>query len=46
MDHLEKKNILYNLQHGFRSTRSCETQLMSFIQELAKIPTTITSKLI
>ncbi len=36
MQHLEKNNILYNLQHGFRSKRSCETQLISFIQDLAK----------
>ena len=25
--HLETNNILYPLQHGFRSKRSCETQL-------------------
>jgi retron-type reverse transcriptase len=36
MKHLESNNILYDLQHGFRSSRSCETQLTSFIQELAK----------
>lgn len=36
MSHLEKKNILYDLQHGFRSSRSCETQLVSFIQELSR----------
>ena len=36
MDHLEQNKILYDLQHGFRSSRSCETQLISFIQELAK----------
>ena len=35
MEHLESNNILYDLQHGFRSSRSCETQLVSFIQELA-----------
>jgi hypothetical protein len=35
MKHLESNNILYDLQHGFRSSRSCETQLISFIQELA-----------
>jgi hypothetical protein len=34
--HLEYNNILYDLQHGFRSSRSCETQLVSFIQDLAK----------
>jgi retron-type reverse transcriptase len=36
MKQLESNNILYVLQHGFRSSRSCETQLTSFIQELAK----------
>ncbi|KAK3102525.1 hypothetical protein FSP39_011953 [Pinctada imbricata] len=34
MNHLESNSILYHLQHGFRSSRSCETQLTSFIQEL------------
>ena len=29
-------NIVYDLQHGFRSSRSYETQLVSFIQDLAK----------
>jgi len=33
--HLETNNILYDLQHGFRQYRSCETQLISFVQELA-----------
>ena len=36
MKHLESNNILYGLQHGLCSSRSCETQLISFIQELAK----------
>ena len=36
--HLEYNDILYDLQHGFRSSRSCETQLVSFIQDLAKSP--------
>ena len=35
INHLEKNNILYDFQHGFRQSRSCETQLISFIQELA-----------
>ena len=35
MTHLEN-NILYDLQHGFRKSRSCESQLLKFIQELAK----------
>lgn len=36
MQHLEKNNILYDLQHGFRKSRSCESQLLHFVQELAK----------
>ena len=36
MKHLEYNNIVYDLQHGFRSSRSYETQLVSFIQDLAK----------
>jgi hypothetical protein len=28
-------SLLYDLQHGFRHSRSCETQLLSFVQELA-----------
>ena len=28
LDHVEDHNILTNLQHGFRSGRSCETQLI------------------
>ena len=36
MTHLEYNNIFYDLQHGFRSSRSCEAQLVSFIQDLAK----------
>ena len=35
MDHLEKFNILTDLQHGFRKSRSCETQLITTIQDLA-----------
>ena len=35
MKHLEKNNILYNLQHGFRQNRSCEIQIISLIHELA-----------
>ena len=36
MNHLENNNILYDLQHGFRNSRSCKTQLLSFIQELSE----------
>ena len=34
MQHLENNNILYDLQHGFRRSRSCESQLLSLIHEL------------
>ena len=32
--HLDENQILYDLQHGFRSKRSCETQLIILIDEL------------
>ncbi|KAK3096436.1 hypothetical protein FSP39_000095 [Pinctada imbricata] len=35
MDHYEHLDILTDKQHGFRSKRSCETQLILTIQELA-----------
>jgi hypothetical protein len=35
LSHLENNSLLYDLQHGFRHSRSCETQLLSFVQELA-----------
>ena len=31
---LEEQHILYDKQHGFRSKRSCETQLIEFMHEL------------
>jgi hypothetical protein len=34
MRHAERNNILYPLQHGFRSKRSCETQLLECIDDL------------
>lgn len=34
--HFTNLNILYELQHGFRDKRSCETQLIMLIDELAK----------
>ena len=34
MNHDEDNNILYPLQHGFRRARSCETQLIEFIDDL------------
>jgi hypothetical protein len=35
LNHLETHSILQDCQHGFRSRRSCETQLVTFVQELA-----------
>jgi len=34
MKHLEQNAILKDCQHGFRSKRSCETQLVTFVQEI------------
>ena len=36
MKHLENNNLLDEYQHGFQHNRSCETQLVSFINDLAK----------
>ena len=33
LSHLENNSLLYDVQHGFRHSRSCETQLLSFVQE-------------
>ena len=34
MNHADNKSILYPLQHGFRSKRSCETQLVEFVEDI------------
>lgn len=34
--HFTKHNILYELQHGFREKRSCETQLIELVDDIAK----------
>ena len=34
--HLDRYGILNDSQHGFRWVRSCETQLIAFIDDLAK----------
>ena len=34
--HLDKHNILYDLQHGLRAKRSCETQLVMLVEDLAR----------
>lgn len=36
MQHLEHNNILYANQHGFQKNNSCETQLLSTTEDLAK----------
>jgi hypothetical protein len=36
MRHGEDNGILYQLQHGFQRNRSCETQLIEFIDDLTK----------
>ena len=36
MKHLEVHNILTDAQHGFRKSRSCESQLIITLQDLAK----------
>ena len=35
MKHANGNNILYHLQYGFRENRSCETQLLEFVHDLA-----------
>ena len=35
--HLEDHKILTDLQHGFMSGRSCETQLVTTFQDLAQM---------
>ena len=34
--HLNRHNILYDLQHGFRQKRSCETQLLQLVEDIGK----------
>ena len=34
MKHASQNNIFYALQHGFRDRRSCETQLLEFVQDI------------
>ena len=34
--HLNKHNILYELQHGFCEKRSCETQLIQLVKDLGR----------
>ena len=34
--HLANFNILFELQHGFREKRSCETQLVMLVDKISK----------
>ena len=34
--HLDRHGFMYDLQHGFREKRSCETQLIMLIKDLAR----------
>ena len=36
VSHMDQYNLLYDLQHGFRSIRSCETQLVTLIEDLIR----------
>ena len=36
MNHADSHNILYPLQHGFRKSRSCESQLIEFVDDISK----------
>ncbi len=37
MRHAYENDILYDLQHGFRDRRSCETQLIEFVGDVVSI---------
>ena len=34
--HLDAQEIIYDMQHGFREKRSCETQLVMMIEDLVR----------
>ncbi|MEW8546483.1 MAG: reverse transcriptase family protein, partial [Candidatus Thiodiazotropha sp.] len=34
--HLDERGLMYDLQHGFREKRSCETQLVMLVEDLAR----------
>ena len=36
VSHMDHHNLLYDLQHGFRSKRSCETQLVTLVEDLMR----------
>ena len=36
VSHMDKYNLLCDLQHGFQSKRSCETQLITLVEDLMR----------
>ena len=36
VSHMDHHNLLYDLQHDFRSKRSCETQLVTLVEDLMR----------
>ena len=36
VSHMDHHNLLYDLQHGFRSKRSCEIQLVTLVEDLMR----------
>ena len=36
VSHMDHHNLQYDLQHGFRSKRSCETQLVTLVEDLMR----------
>ena len=36
VSHMDQHNLLYDLQHGFRTKRSCEKQLVTLIEDLMR----------
>ena len=37
MNHLESNSIFVDCQHGFRQEQLCETQLITFVNELSEV---------
>ena len=35
--HLDTNGLMYDLQHGFRERRSCETHIASLVEDLARM---------
>ena len=34
--HMDSNNLMYDLQHGFRERRSCETKLAMLVEDLTR----------